>query len=62
VRAACDASLRRLGVDVIDLYQVHAPGEETPLEEPAPPPALYPHRMLVDQVGLSRMTLPLRRP
>src|SRR4051794_7221186 len=24
IRAACDASLRRLGVDVIDLYQVHA--------------------------------------
>ena len=23
IRAACDASLRRLGVDVIDLYQVH---------------------------------------
>ena len=32
VRAACDASLRRLGVDVIDLYQVHAPDRETPLE------------------------------
>ena len=25
IRAACNASLRRLGVDVIDLYQVHAP-------------------------------------
>ena len=25
IRAACDASLSRLGVDVIDLYQVHAP-------------------------------------
>jgi predicted oxidoreductase len=25
LRAACDASLRRLGVDVIDLYQVHRP-------------------------------------
>jgi aryl-alcohol dehydrogenase-like predicted oxidoreductase len=33
VRAACDASLRRLGVDVIDLYQVHAPDPEVPLEE-----------------------------
>jgi aryl-alcohol dehydrogenase-like predicted oxidoreductase len=30
IRAACDASLRRLGVDVIDLYQVHAfPLEDT---------------------------------
>ncbi len=33
VRAACDASLKRLGVDHIDLYQVHAPDPETPLEE-----------------------------
>ena len=30
---ACDASLRRLGVDVIDLYQVHAPDPDVPLEE-----------------------------
>ena len=33
VRAACDASLRRLGIDVIDLYQVHAPDPSVPLEE-----------------------------
>jgi aryl-alcohol dehydrogenase-like predicted oxidoreductase len=33
VRAACDASLRRLGIDVIDLYQVHAPDPDVPLEE-----------------------------
>jgi aryl-alcohol dehydrogenase-like predicted oxidoreductase len=33
VRAACDASLRRLGTDVIDLYQVHAPDPDVPLEE-----------------------------
>ena len=32
IRAACDASLRRLGVDVIDLYQVHAPDPGVPLE------------------------------
>lgn len=31
--AACDASLRRLGIDVIDLYQVHAPDPKVPLEE-----------------------------
>jgi aryl-alcohol dehydrogenase-like predicted oxidoreductase len=30
---ACDASLRRLGTDVIDLYQVHAPDPSVPLEE-----------------------------
>jgi aryl-alcohol dehydrogenase-like predicted oxidoreductase len=33
IRAACDASLRRLEVDVIDLYQVHAPDPEVPLED-----------------------------
>lgn len=31
--AACDDSLKRLGVDVIDLYQSHRDDEETPLEE-----------------------------
>jgi aryl-alcohol dehydrogenase-like predicted oxidoreductase len=33
IRAACDASLRRLGVDVIDLYQLHGPDPDVPLEE-----------------------------
>ncbi len=33
LRAECQASLRRLGVDVIDLYQMHWPAEDgTPLE------------------------------
>src|SRR5882724_9847595 len=30
---ACDDSLRRLGTDRIDLYQVHFPDQSTPLEE-----------------------------
>ena len=33
LRAALDASLRRLGVDHIDLYQMHAWDELTPVEE-----------------------------
>jgi aryl-alcohol dehydrogenase-like predicted oxidoreductase len=33
IRAACDASLRRLGIDVIDLYQLHAPDAAVPVEE-----------------------------
>jgi aryl-alcohol dehydrogenase-like predicted oxidoreductase len=33
VRSACEASLKRLGRDVIDLYQLHWPDENVPLEE-----------------------------
>jgi len=33
VREACDASLRRLGTDVIDLYQLHRVDDRVPLEE-----------------------------
>jgi aryl-alcohol dehydrogenase-like predicted oxidoreductase len=33
VRSACEASLRRLGVDHIDLYQQHRVDPETPIEE-----------------------------
>jgi pyridoxine 4-dehydrogenase len=33
LREACDGSLRRLGVDRIDLYQLHAPDPSVPYEE-----------------------------
>src|SRR5436190_2274168 len=33
VLAAIDASLRRLGTDYVDLYQVHAPDLDTPIDE-----------------------------
>lgn len=33
LRAACEASLRRLGTDWIDLYQVHMWDKHTPIEE-----------------------------
>ena len=33
IRTAVEASLRRLGTDHIDLYQLHAPDQHTPIEE-----------------------------
>lgn len=33
VASACEASLRRLGVDYIDLYQLHRVSPQTPIEE-----------------------------
>jgi aryl-alcohol dehydrogenase-like predicted oxidoreductase len=33
IRAACDASLRRLRSDVLDLYQLHRVDEQVPLED-----------------------------
>ena len=33
LREACEASLRRLRLDTIDLYQLHMPDPDVPLEE-----------------------------
>jgi aryl-alcohol dehydrogenase-like predicted oxidoreductase len=33
IHAACDASLRRLRTDVIDVYQMHEPDDGTPIDE-----------------------------
>ncbi|MGH7950003.1 MAG: aldo/keto reductase, partial [Candidatus Binataceae bacterium] len=33
IRKACDASLKRLGIDVIDLYYQHRVDPDTPIEE-----------------------------
>ena len=33
IRAACERSLKRLGTDVIDLYQVHWPNRNVPFED-----------------------------
>ena len=56
VRAACDDSLRRLGTDVIDLYQQHAPDPAVPIED-----TLGALRELVDagkvrEIGCSNFT------
>jgi aryl-alcohol dehydrogenase-like predicted oxidoreductase len=33
LKAECEASLKRLGVEVLDLYQIHWPADDVPLEE-----------------------------
>ncbi|MFI7688836.1 aldo/keto reductase [Nonomuraea sp. NPDC049655] len=33
IRAACDASLRRLGIDHIDVYYMHRRNPDVPIEE-----------------------------
>lgn len=33
IKAACDASLQRLGTDVIDLYYMHRPDPDVPIED-----------------------------
>src|SRR4051812_26802217 len=53
VRQACDASLRRLGVDVIDLYYQHRVDPKTPIEETVGAMAELVHQGKVRHLGLS---------
>ena len=53
VRAACEASLRRLGTDTIDLYYQHRVDPETPIEETVGAMAELVQEGKVRQLGLS---------
>ena len=53
VRQACDASLKRLGVDVIDLYYQHRVDPDTPIEETVDAMASLVHAGKVRYLGLS---------
>ena len=53
VRKACDASLQRLGVDVIDLYYQHRVDTKTPIEETVGAMAELVHAGKVRHLGLS---------
>lgn len=53
VRAGAEASLRRLDVDVIDLYQLHWPDDDTPLEETWTAMAALVDEGLVRNIGVS---------
>jgi aryl-alcohol dehydrogenase-like predicted oxidoreductase len=53
VVASCEASLRRLGTDHIDLYQLHRPDRTTPIEETLAALDDLVTRGLVREVGAS---------
>jgi aryl-alcohol dehydrogenase-like predicted oxidoreductase len=53
VRACCDASLKRLGVDTIDLYYQHRVDPSTPIEETVGAMAELVRAGKVRQIGLS---------
>jgi methylglyoxal reductase len=57
VVAECEASLRRLGVDVIDLYMVHVPDESTPCEETMAAMADLQAQGKIRQIGVSNVSL-----
>src|SRR5699024_4824068 len=56
VRAACDASRRRLGVDVIDLYYMHRRELTRPIEETVEAMAELVDEGKVRHLGLSEVT------
>ena len=56
VRTACEASLRRLEVEVIDLYYLHNRSDETPIEETVSAMAELVEQGKVRSLGLSNVT------
>jgi len=56
VHQACEASLRRLGVDVIDLYYLHHRSESTPIEHTVSAMAELVEAGKVRALGLSNVT------
>jgi aryl-alcohol dehydrogenase-like predicted oxidoreductase len=57
VLRSCEASLRRLGVDVIDLYHLHHRSDETPIEETVTAMAELVAAGAVRAIGLSNVTV-----
>ncbi len=56
VRAACDASLARLGTDHIDLYQLHAPDDSVPIADTLGALAELVAAGKVREIGCSNLT------
>ncbi len=58
IRRECEASLKRLQVDAIDLYQMHWPNPEADLEEGWGEMARLREEGLVRHIGVSNFTVP----
>lgn len=58
IRAACDASLRRLRIEQIDLYQLHRPDPNVPIEESIGAMAELVAAGKVRAIGLSEVDVP----
>src|ERR1051325_6056218 len=57
VRRECEESLRRLGIDVIDLYQIHWPNPEAEIEEGWEAMARLKDEGKVRHIGVSNFTV-----
>jgi aryl-alcohol dehydrogenase-like predicted oxidoreductase len=57
LRAGCEASLRALGVEAIDLYQLHAVDPDTPIETSVRALAVLQAEGLVRRIGLCNVTV-----
>jgi aryl-alcohol dehydrogenase-like predicted oxidoreductase len=60
-REACDASLRRLGVETIDLYYMHRRNPQTPIEETVSAMADLKQAGKIRWLGLSEVSAPTLR-
>ncbi len=57
LRAACEASLRHLGVDHIELYQLHAPDSKVPLGDSVGALAELQEQGKIRYIGLSNVSV-----
>lgn len=56
VRSSCEGSLKRLGVDVIDLYYLHRKDPDTPIEETVEAMAQLKQEGKIKGIGLSEVS------
>jgi aryl-alcohol dehydrogenase-like predicted oxidoreductase len=59
LRSACEASLRRLGLEAIDLYQLHRPDPDVPYDESLGALAELAERGIVRAIGVSNVSADL---